>query len=447
MSIKIKLPCFVLAMLLVNILLLGGYYRLHLSAMISENSNEVQQSLEQEAERLSANLKNRTDAARQLKETAESQHLLIEVVDSDGRVLLREGSAADTGMNHRASSLLLYGGKACLLRITKPIPLSHLSLLSLTSFDSVRSLFEMETLFLFLILLLSGVLIYLRYVRPIVSLEEKITRYRSGIRPERVARPDEIGQLQNCFADLTDAIEEERQKQEQIIASISHDIKTPLTSVMGYAERLKKSSLTREKHDQYVGTIYRKAEVIKNLLDEFDEYLSYHSSGSLKRQILTAETLCSMLRMDYGEELRDCGTVLSVTDGCPDAEIWVDLPKIRRVFGNMIDNSLKHRGERAPEIRISCREYQNEIIFEVADNGTGIKDQKKIDRIFDPFYTSDTARTFAGLGLSICKEIVEAHGGRIRAENVPEGGLRITFSLPREEKQNGFFRVRSAGRQ
>jgi len=424
MSIKVKFPLFMLLIMLLNFLLIGGYYRFYLSTQISETSNEKQDELQRETDRISVSLRNSTDASSRLTEIAKSENLVIRVQDSAGKVLLQTGSEPGIRFEHHASALLPYQGQVCLLQVTQGI-----SITNLTEFQIAGELIKTECGIIFVVLLLSGLFIYVRYAVWIVSLQRKMERYRSGIVPERTGRKDELGRLQNEFADLTDALEEEKKNQNRIIASISHDIKTPLTSVMGYAERLKKSSLSPEKREQYVDTIYRKSLVIKTLIDDFDEYLSYHTQSSLKRQFVSAEQLCGILRLDYEGELRERGVSFSIRDGCPQAGLSVDLSRIRRIFGNLIDNSLKHAGERAPEISVSCAEHEHSVLFTVEDSGTGVKEEE-LKNIFEPFYTSDHARTFAGLGLSICREIAEAHGGRIWAENRPEGGLRVCVSLP-----------------
>lgn len=425
MSLKIKLPLFVMFVMVLNVLFIGGYYRFYLSAQISESSNEALYELQKQTDSIAAELKNRDDAAEQLEKIAHTDHLVIRVQDEAGKTLFQSGSEKGVRLEHSASSLFQFGGEVCLLRITHGVQISNVS-----TFQIAHELIFTEFTIIFVILLLSGGVIYLSFAKPIVSLQEKMERYRSGISPERVKRFDEIGRLQNEFVDLTETIREEKQSRDRMIASISHDIKTPLTSVMGYAERLKKSTLTPEKRTQYVDTIYRKSVVIKSLIDDFDEYLSYHVQSSLHRQLMTAEQLGRILTLDYGEELKERGAEFTMSVASPQTALSLDLAKIRRVFGNLIDNSLKHPKGDPTRISISCGNDGDVWAFSVEDNGTGVQNEEELRKIFEPFYTSDKARTFAGLGLSICREIVEAHGGQIWAENRPEGGLRVVIRLP-----------------
>ena len=102
---------------------------------------------------------------------------------------------------------------------------------------------------------------------------------------------------------------------------------------------------------------------------------------------------------------------------------------MRRVFGNIIGNSLKHFSMRDPSIAVFCSKQENYIIFSIEDNGTGVSEEE-LQKMFDPFYTSDKSRSVAGLGLSLSKEIVEACNGSIWAENNETGGLCVKISLP-----------------
>ena len=114
--------------------------------------------------------------------------------------------------------------------------------------------------------------------------------------------------------------------------------------------------------------------------------------------------------------------------------INIDVLKIKRVFSNIISNSIKYVPKKGI-IHISIQKKNNFIEFFVADNGTGV-DKENIDKIFDPFFTTDTSRKISGLGLSICKEFIEIHGGSIKATN--HNGLVIHFKLPVYSDKNTY---------
>ncbi len=424
MSIRIKLMLLVLSAVIVNIMLVYGYYNIFLSKEISNYNISVRAQLQAETDSIAKEINNRSDYPKILQVISKQKALAIQVSDENGSTILELGEITGVNVLNNASGLFHADGNVYLLTVTKPLPLKNI-----TAYQIGLNIFKAEIVIICLILLFSAVPIYLDYVKPIVSLQKNVERYKEGIRPDSVTRKDEIGLLQNRLVTLTDAIEKEKQKQTLIIASISHDIKTPLTSIMGFAERLRKNSLPADRHEQYVNIIYNKAVSINNLVDEFDEFLNLHIKSGIRQQRITAEKFCAVLKSDYEAELAERGVAFSVSVSCPNEYVFIDVSKMRRVFGNIISNSLKHFGSKAPSIAVYCSRQGNMAHFSVEDNGTGIPDEE-LQKIFDPFYTSDKGRSVAGLGLSICREIVEAFGGTIWAENNSSGGTSIKIDLP-----------------
>jgi signal transduction histidine kinase len=424
MSIRLKLPLLVLLSFIINILLVYGYYSLFLSREISGFNSSVREQLQEETDLIADQIDGRSDYAEALRDISKEKSLIIEVSDEDGQTVFFAGEQTGVNVENSAASSFRLDGRVYLLKVTQPM-----SIMNISAYRIGRNILIAEVVIICIIILISAVPIYFDYVKPIFALQKSMSKYKEGVRPERTARNDEIGLLRNEFAALTDAIEQEKRKQLMIIASISHDIKTPLTSIMGFAERLKKSSISADRHDQYVNIIYNKAVAINNLVEEFDEYLNLNRQVGIKQQKISVEKFCSVLRSDYEAEMLERGIAFTVNVACPDDVIFVDISKMRRVFGNIIDNSLKHFSRKVPAINVYCSRQGDSVIFSVEDNGTGIP-ENELDRVFDPFYTSDKGRSVAGLGLSICREIVGACGGTIWAENNESGGTAIKISLP-----------------
>lgn len=284
-----------------------------------------------------------------------------------------------------------------------------------------------EVVLISIVFILLGILNHLEYLSPIMSIKKSMKEYKIGILPKKTERKDEFGYLQNTFVDITENLEKEKQKQNRIIASISHDIKTPLTSIMGYTERLKKGNLPPEKEERYIEVIYEKSKEIKELIEDFDEYLSYNLQKNLNKQNIKIEELLEIIKSDYIEELEAKGITLETVNQSNES-INIDINKFRRVFGNLINNSIKHLDKDEKLIKIEVKKEGNKIRFTVADNGTGVKEEE-LERIFEALYTEDKARKVAGFGLSICKEIINSHEGKIWAENNELGGLSIIFEV------------------
>ncbi len=280
------------------------------------------------------------------------------------------------------------------------------------------------------ILVVAAASIYLLVLAPIVRLRGTMRRYyESGEHPDRTERADEIGRLQNTFADLVSMVEHKEQAERRLIASISHDIKTPLTSVMGYSERLRTAGLSPEKQRQYLDSVYEKAVAIKSIVDEFDEYLDVGLRDTAPMRLFTAGQLCEKLRAEYADELEEAGVRFEISCLCPDEHLLCNWEHIRRFFGNLIGNSLQHCGAEKICLRLDCRRDGDQLLFLFSDNGRGVP-ADQLEQIFEPLYTSDRGRKVSGLGLSICRSIIRAHGGTVTAENLPNG-LCIRAALPR----------------
>lgn len=270
-----------------------------------------------------------------------------------------------------------------------------------------------------------------KLIDPIDTITRDINAYKFGKRPYKRKMPKNMQRIQNAFVDMVDSLELEKENQNQIIASISHDIKTPLTSVIGYADRLKNSDLSDERKDRYVDKIYSKALTMKGILEEFDDYQSCNIKETLKLEKISINNICELVKKDFEDELVDKKIKLSIKSNCYDKQVSVDVIKLKRVFSNIITNSVTHFKNKEGIINIEIFSRANMIRFEIADNGGGIALEKDLKRIFEPLYTTDPSRKISGLGLSICKQIISSLDGRIYAKNNNIGGLSIVFVLPK----------------
>lgn len=287
------------------------------------------------------------------------------------------------------------------------------------------------------IIIVSGVIIFLFFISskqlidPIETITKDINDYKFGKRPFKRKMPKKMQQIQNAFVDMVDSLELEKENQNQIIASISHDIKTPLTSVIGYSDRLKNKDLTDEKKEKYINKIYDKALNMKAILEEFDDYQSCNIKDTLKLEKISINDVLQCVKNDFEDELNDKNIKLEISSTCNQREITVDLVKLKRVFSNIITNSATHFNGRKGLIKIDIVQKGNMIRFELSDNGGGVKTDTDLKRIFEPFYTTDPSRKISGLGLSICKQIISSFDGRIYAKNNKIGGLSIIFVIPK----------------
>lgn len=266
--------------------------------------------------------------------------------------------------------------------------------------------------------------------KPLRSLRENVKSYKSGNRFRAVERGDEIGELYNSFSDLTGQIDAEKAAQNRIIASISHDIKTPLTSVMGYTEFLKNPNLTEARREKYINTIYEKAKDIQDTVLGFDDYLSHNLDLNLKCEFMTAGELLDRAAEHMSTDALGSGVrVVRDYEACRDEQIYVDRQRLGRVFMNTVTNAVKHSGKDPVTVTLSAEKRDGGILIKITDDGIGVK-KDQLEKIFEPLYTTDNSRSVAGLGLSICREIVGSHGGTIHAESEYGKFFSVCFTLP-----------------
>lgn len=273
-------------------------------------------------------------------------------------------------------------------------------------------------------------IIYTMMLRPYREFYQLIEEYEKGKTLSKHHFRGYIGHVYDRFVSLTRNLEHQQQNQQRIIASISHDIKTPLTSILGYAERIKNGNVSEKRKLQYIDTVYEKAVEIQGLVDEFDEYLSYNMTKKVHTERVETSDVAKSLELEYGCELEMSGVSFKVINNAEKASIMIDRTKMRRVFGNIIGNSVKHMfsDEKIIEVVITCN--RDTVFINVSDNGEGVEEEK-LEIIFEPLYTSDEGRRVAGLGLAICRDIVGSHGGNIYAKRSKYGGLEICIELPK----------------
>lgn len=208
-----------------------------------------------------------------------------------------------------------------------------------------------------------------------------------------------------------------------MISNISHDLRTPLTSMLGYIEMLQNdTSLTLNEKKEYLEVIENKGETLRNLIDEFFK-LSKIDSDDIKLEIkkiditeVIRQCLISFLK-DF--ESKEINPVIQI----PEKEIYIDADEksILRILQNIIGNSLKY-GNSGKVIGIRLKENKDKVTIEIWDKGKGIK-KEDLPYIFKRLYTVEQSRNSnlkgSGIGLTIVKKLVEKHNGTVEVESIP----------------------------
>lgn len=223
-----------------------------------------------------------------------------------------------------------------------------------------------------------------------------------------------------------------------LISTVTHELKQPLSLISGYAQTLRDyyESLTYEEELQCLKVILERTEFLSRLVDELLD-LSVLEMGRLRlyKEECDLEELARKVASQQAD--RDPGQPV-VVDFPPDfPPVRADARRMEQVISNLVSNAVKFSGGKG-EIRVEGEVVGDRVRVRVMDRGIGI-DPSKLERIFDRFYQADTSikRPYSGvgLGLFICRELVEAHGGRIWAENRLGGGAIVSFEIPRDGEE------------
>lgn len=264
-----------------------------------------------------------------------------------------------------------------------------------------------------------------KIIKPVNKIIDAIRNYKFGKKPEPVPAENEFALIQNEFVSLVDSLEEEKKEQNRIIASISHDIKTPLTSILGYSNLIEEENLTKEEIKKYNKKIYEKALHLKNVLATFDDYLINQKEQKLELTSIKVKDLVEEIEKDYKLELMNNGVELIIKTSLEKEIIKLDIVKFKRIISNLISNSMRYLNADG-EVLIEITSDKDNYFFHFKDNGPGVE-EKILDKVFEPLFTTDNSRKISGLGLSICKEFVLMHGGSINGYN--DNGFNIDFSI------------------
>lgn len=249
---------------------------------------------------------------------------------------------------------------------------------------------------------------------------------------------DELGFLCRNFEEMGRRLKKSENNQQELIQAISHDIKTPLTSIIGYSKRLAEDKVKESKKEKYFEIIHKKANDLKFLLEELEDYSNINVQSKYIEETVNIfesfEKFCYNLKTEL--ENKDINFTY-YNELNPSINLVLDKKKMKRVFMNLIQNSFKYAGENCTLI-IKGISNEKSLSLEVTDNGSGVSNDQ-LDKIFDRFYRVESSRSRekggTGLGLTICKDIVEYYGGTIYARNLPNnGGFSIVINCNFNDK-------------
>ena len=250
----------------------------------------------------------------------------------------------------------------------------------------------------------------------------------------------EVGKLSHEMELLRDELHDSgirekklREDEKILLACISHDLKTPIATMRGCAEGIR-DGIVRNENDikRYAETIVTKSELLTKLINGIIENSRMETSEfTINCQEIYAKDYIKNVLESLAPDIEGGGLSLKV-DTVPDVLLSIDPDRIYQVFQNLIGNSIKYT-PKGGNIEIEFEQHDHMLFTAVTDNGQGIA-AMDIPFVFDKFYRGEKARTQntagSGLGLSIVRNIIERHGGKVECDSEPGKKTTIWFSLP-----------------
>jgi signal transduction histidine kinase len=272
-----------------------------------------------------------------------------------------------------------------------------------------------------------------RILAPVKALTTATREFGKGHFSHRVDFKDkgEMGELARSFNTMADDLERNERLRRNMVADIAHELRTPLSNLRGYLEAIGDGLVKLD--DTTVHSLGEEASSLSRLVDDLQE-LSLADAGELKL-VFQPENISGLIGetvtgLQAKASAKNINISTDLPAKLPDANI--DSHRIKQVLYNLLDNAVAHTGP-GGRITVTARQEGDSLYISVADTGEGIP-AEDLPLIFERFYRVDKSRTRAtggtGLGLTITKRLVEAHGGRIDVRSRPGHGTTFTFSLP-----------------
>ncbi len=281
--------------------------------------------------------------------------------------------------------------------------------------------------------LILGLLLMRGITRPLQRLAAATRRIAEGNLTERVEKTsqDAIGRLAASFNDMAESLEQATENQKQLIADISHELRSPITVLRSSLEAMRDHLV--EPDDTTIAGLHDRVLLTARLVDDLQQ-LALADAGrlSIHQETVDLGALVNAIAEMIGVQLEDAGIRLEMSASTELPTVQGDRHRIEQALFNLLSNALRHTPE-GGTISIRTRLADGDVVVSVCDTGAGVAGGD-LPHVFERFYRADASRDRAtggsGLGLAIAKALIEAHGGRIWVENQPTGGACFRFSLP-----------------
>lgn len=284
-----------------------------------------------------------------------------------------------------------------------------------------------------------------RVLRPIDKLQNgfvEIARGNYDVTIDPCCK-NEFGQLIKSFNEMANKLRESEktnleyeESRKNLIANISHDLKTPITSIQGYIEMIMDNDLVQpDKMNQYLKTIYNNTNYMNKLIDDLFLFSKLDiDKVDFNYEIINIRAFMGDLMDELRFELEEIDALFRYQDKMDqDSAVSMDGKRVHQAIKNILGNAVKYGPETNLKISVELYRQDDAACLSITDNGPGIA-QEKLPYIFDRFYRTDNERSkdlmSTGLGLAISKELIESQGGKILVESSAETGSCFTICFP-----------------
>jgi two-component system sensor histidine kinase BaeS len=273
-----------------------------------------------------------------------------------------------------------------------------------------------------------------RLLRPVRQVAEATHRLAAGDYSARVperAADDEIGRLSHDFNQLALTLQRNEAMRREFMADVSHELRTPLGVLHGELEALEDGVRRLDTHA--LRSLKAEVATLHKLVDDLYE-LSLADAGALsyRKTALDLREIIDDTAGAFGERLRSSGLALQMELPAEPLPAFGDANRLRQLFTNLFENSCRYT-DAGGALRLQARREGRQVLIDLHDSAPGVRDDQ-LSRLFERFFRAEASRSRrsggAGLGLSICERIVQAHEGRIEARPSPLGGLWLRVELP-----------------
>lgn len=299
-----------------------------------------------------------------------------------------------------------------------------------------------------LISLITGLFVFSNLTSRLKKIKQTVTGFERGQLNDRidVRGNDELSDLSVCFNRMADTLVDnmkEIQKTDrlrrELVANVSHDLRSPIASIQGYLEtiQIKGETITKEELNSYFGTVLSNTQKLNRLIDDLFELskLDAEEVTPNLENISMAELIQDLVQQFHPIAEKKGVTLVAEFPKNPNVLIEADISLMNRALTNLIDNAIQHTPKRG-KVTISSVKRGQDFVLEVTDTGSGIPEED-LPHIFDRFYQADKSRSQkqgAGLGLAIAQKIFTLHGANVKVSSIENRGTTFSVAIP----GNGF---------